>query len=56
MDPINIPDTVYGAVLVSLIDFILSFVIITGIGAVLAVLPVVNKYWEMDEAKLKSGH
>ena len=56
MDPINIPDTVHGAVMVSLIDFVLSFIIIAGIGVVLAVLPVVNKYWELDEKDLKGGH
>ena len=51
-----IPDNVEGAVLISIIDFILSFVIISGIGVVLAILPVVNRYWAIDEKDLKSGH
>lgn len=53
---INIPDSVGGAVLISIIDFILSFLIISGIGVVLAALPVVNRYWRLDDAKLRSGH
>jgi hypothetical protein len=51
-----IPDNIEGAVLISIIDFILSFVIISGIGVVLAILPVVNRYWTIDEKDLKSGH
>ena len=53
---VPIPDNVEGAVLISIIDFILSFVIISGIGVVLAILPVVNRYWAIDEKDLKSGH
>ncbi|MFT3781003.1 MAG: hypothetical protein QM790_03240 [Nibricoccus sp.] len=53
---IAIPDSVHGAVLISVIDFFLSFVIISGIGVVLALLPLVNKRWHIDEAKLKQGH
>lgn len=53
---ISIPDTVYGAVIISIIDFLLSFVIISGIGVVLAVLPVVNRRWKIEDAKLKQGH
>ena len=53
---IAIPDTVQGAVTISIIDFILSFVIISGIGVLLAILPVVNRRWKIDEAKLKQGH
>ncbi|WP_199226879.1 hypothetical protein [Opitutus sp. ER46] len=52
----NIPDTVTGAVIISLIDFALSFVIISGIGVALALLPLVNKRWKLDETKLRSGH
>jgi hypothetical protein len=44
-----IPDTVQGAVTISIIDFILSFVIISGIGVILAVLPVVNRFWKINE-------
>jgi hypothetical protein len=53
---IQIPDTVGGAVLISIIDFILSFLIISGIGVVLALLPVVNRFWKLDDAKLRDGH
>lgn len=53
---ISIPDTVYGAVIISIIDFILSFVIISGIGVVLAMLPLVNRRWKIEDAKLKQGH
>lgn len=51
-----IPDSVQGAVILSLIDFFLSFVIISGIGVVLALFPLVNRRWKLDEAKLKQGH
>ena len=54
MNPI--PDTVEGAIAVSLIDFFLSFVIIGGIGVVLALLPIVNRFWQIDEKKLRGGH
>ncbi len=53
---ISIPDSVNGAVIISIIDFILSFVIISGIGVVLALLPLVNRWWKLDEAKLRQGH
>lgn len=52
---LSVPDTLQGAILVSIIDFILSFVIISGIGVVLAILPVVNRHWHIDEEKLKHG-
>lgn len=52
----SIPDTLHGAIIVSIIDFILSFVIISGIGVVLALLPLVNRRWKLDEAKLRDGH
>src|SRR5271166_6716886 len=40
---ILIPDTINGALLLSLIDFFLSFAIITFIGFVLAMLPLLNR-------------
>jgi len=52
----TIPDSVYGAVLISIIDFFLSFVIIAGIGVILAILPVVNRFWSIDDKDLKGGH
>jgi hypothetical protein len=42
-DTILIPDTVYGAVLLSVIDFLLSFVVISFIGLVLALFPYLNR-------------
>jgi len=53
---ITIPDSVEGAIIISIVDFILSFVIISGIGVVLALLPLVNRFWRIDDKDLKSGH
>ncbi len=52
---LTIPDSLQGAVLLSIIDFILSFVIISGIGVILMALPVVNRFWKVDEEKLRRG-
>ena len=52
----NIPDNMNGAVIISIIDFILSFVIISGIGFVLWLLPLVNRHWEISEEKLRQPH
>ena len=38
-----IPDSVQGAILLSVIDFFLSFVVISGIGVVLALFPYLNR-------------
>jgi hypothetical protein len=38
-----IPDTLQGALILSAIDFFLSFVIISGIGFVLALFPLMNR-------------
>gem|GEM_PF-165965 len=51
-----IPDTVGGAAIISLVDFILSFAIISGIGVILAALPIVNRFWNINDAKLRNGH
>ena len=40
---IVVPDTLQGALIVSVIDFFLSFVIISGIGVVLSFFPVLNR-------------
>lgn len=40
---IVVPDTLQGALIVSVIDFFLSFVIISGIGIVLSFFPVLNR-------------
>jgi len=52
----SIPDTLQGAITISIIDFILSFVIIAGIGLILTALPLVNRKWTIDEEKLRKGH
>ncbi len=52
----TVPNTVNGAVIISIIDFFLSFALISGIGVVLALLPLVNRYWSVDEKKLRDGH
>jgi hypothetical protein len=51
-----VPDTVEGSVILSIIDFILSFFIIFGIGVVLYIFPYFNRFGEIDEEKLKGGH
>ena len=38
-----VPDTLQGALIISVIDFFLSFVIISGIGVVLAFFPMLNR-------------
>ncbi|MDU2065090.1 MAG: hypothetical protein E6713_09610 [Sporomusaceae bacterium] len=52
----TVPDTVEGSILLSVIDFILSFVIIWGIGLVLYLFPILNKFGAINEEKLKGGH
>ncbi len=51
-----IPDTLNGALLLSLIDFFLSFVIIGGIGVILAAFPLLNRFGAITDESLKSGH
>jgi hypothetical protein len=53
---IMIPDTLEGALILSVIDFFLSFIIIGGIGVVLAAFPHLNRLGEIDDHDLKSGH
>ena len=50
-----IPDSLEGAILLSIIDFLLSFVVITGIGVILSLFPYLNKLGEIDEKKLREG-
>ena len=44
-----IQDNVNGALLISAIDFILSFVIIGGIGVILALFPLLNRFRKHDD-------
>lgn len=48
-----IPDTLAGALILSVIDFFLSFVIIAGIGVVLAFFPLLNRFASVEA---KHGH
>ncbi|MCX7970960.1 MAG: hypothetical protein N3A57_05295 [Negativicutes bacterium] len=51
----TVPDTLYGAVILSVIDFFLSIVIIAGIGVILFLFPSLNRVGEIDENNLR-GH
>lgn len=52
-----IPDTVQGAVVLSIIDFFASILMISGIGIILSLLPLLNRLGKVDEEKLRqSGH
>jgi hypothetical protein len=44
-----IQDNLHGAYLISAIDFILSFVIIGGIGVILALFPLLNRLGKRDD-------
>ena len=48
----DLTDSVESAVLLSIIDFFLSFVFIAGIGVVLYLFPWLNKLGEVKEDKL----
>ncbi|WP_158240837.1 hypothetical protein [Telmatospirillum siberiense] len=50
-----VPDSIEGAVLLSVIDFTLSIVMISGIGFILALFPLFNRLGKVDEAKLRQG-
>jgi hypothetical protein len=52
-----VPDTIYGSCLLSVIDFTLSIVMITGIGFVLAAFPLLNRLGKLDDEKIrKTSH
>ncbi len=46
-----LPDTLSGALLLSAIDFVLSFVFISFIGVILYFFPKLNKLGEIEERK-----
>lgn len=52
----TVPDTMEGAIILSVIDFVLSIVIIWGISLILHVFPHLNKLGELNEDKLTRGH
>ena len=49
-------DTLTFAIILSIIDFILSGVFITGIGLVLHWLPSLNNIAKLEDEELRSGH
>jgi hypothetical protein len=51
----TMPDTVYGAVLLSVIDFFLSMAMISGIGVVLALFPLLNRLGRIDDSTLRDS-
>jgi len=53
---LTVPDTMEGAYLLSVIDFLLSFVIIWGISLVLYIFPHLNKLGHLEDSKLRGGH
>jgi hypothetical protein len=51
-----VPDTLQGALIVSVIDFFLSFIIISGIGVVLSCFPLLNRVALFLKAPPKDTH
>jgi hypothetical protein len=49
-ETVLIPDSVYGAILLSVIDFFLSFIVISFIGFVLALFPHLNRFGKALQA------
>jgi hypothetical protein len=49
-------DTITFALLLSVIDFFLSMVMITGIGLILHLLPKLNRLGTLDEESMRRGH
>jgi hypothetical protein len=49
-------DTVTFAVILSLIDFFLSMGMISGIGLVLSLLPLLNRLGTLDDESMRRGH
>ena len=49
-------DTITFALLLSVIDFFLSMVMITGIGLILHLLPKLNRLGTLDEVSMRRGH
>ena len=49
-------DTLRFAVLLSVIDFILSMVMISGIGLERSLLPLLNRLGKLDEDSMRRGH
>jgi hypothetical protein len=54
--PMTVPDTLEGAVILSIVDFFLSIVLIYGISFVLMLFPLLNKLGKITDESLKGGH
>jgi hypothetical protein len=54
--PMTVPDTMEGAIVLSIVDFFLSLVIIWLISLVLYAFPLVNKLGNVTDESLKGGH
>jgi hypothetical protein len=54
--PMIVPDTLEGAIVLSVVDFFLSIVIIWGISLVLYTFPHFNKLGKVTDDQLKGGH
>ncbi len=51
----TMPDSLYGALMLSFVDFFMSMVMISGIGVVLALFPLLNRLGKIDEKALRDG-
>ena len=51
-----VPDTLQGALIISVIDFFLSFLIISGIGVILAFFPLLNRAALFFKPAPQAGH
>jgi hypothetical protein len=51
-----IPDSLMGSIQLSLIDFFLSLVMISGIGLILALFPLLNRLGKLSDEDLRKGH
>lgn len=54
--PMNVPDTMEGAVILSIVDFFLSIVIIWALSLMLYIFPYLNKLGNITDESLKGGH
>ena len=52
----TMPDTLYGALMLSFIDFFAAMVMISGIGVVLALFPLLTRIGKVDEEALRKRH
>jgi len=50
---ITVPDTVNGAIMLSIIDFFLSFIVISFIGLVLSAFPLMNRTWKKTAEQIE---